>query len=415
MGLTRSAGFRTAAAPPPPPPVPSFSSFSPFSSFSSCERLARTAERGLFDFLLLTGDRAHRDGPATGPGAGCRPEPLTVLGALAAVTDRLGLAAGVDPLHDEPYAPARRLASLDHLSGGRAACHLETAPDNAGHGVRVAEFLRTARELWDSWSPCGQQRSVVHRGRHFTVEGEFTVPRSPQGHPVVIQEDGRTEGRDLAARTADVLVVRQHSARAARGVAADITARLAAHGRAPGDLRVMPEVTVVLGDTAAEARERAGELDRLRVPPGHALRALGRIWGRDLSGYDPDGPLPGLDPDPGPPGPGRAPADERLRTAARWRALAADGGLSIRRTVARATAPPPLAGTPQDVAGRMDTLVREGVADGFVLVPHPAAGGLDDFVDRVVPLLQERGVFRTAYEGPTLRSHLGLAAPVWKG
>ncbi|MEW2573972.1 LLM class flavin-dependent oxidoreductase [Streptomyces sp. NPDC047070] len=302
--------------------------------FASFERLARTAERGLFDFLLLAGEV-----PPAGHG-GHTPEPVTVLNALIAGTERIGLAATVDTASHEPYELARRLATLDHLSAGRAAWNV---PASADPPARAAEFVDVSRELWDSWTPDGIVRPFAHRGRHFDIAGEFTVPRSPQGHPVVIRPcDESPEGGEFAASTAEVILTRYGTPEAGRAHHAAVKGRLAGYGRDHADLKIMAEVTVVLGDTAAEARERAG--------------ALGASDGR-----------------------------------------------------------PSFVGTPESVAAEMEDSVRTGAADGFVLVPHPAPGGLDAFVDRVVPLLQERGAFRTHYTGTTLRSHLGLPEPVWKG
>ncbi|MER6914700.1 NtaA/DmoA family FMN-dependent monooxygenase [Streptomyces sp. NPDC000594] len=409
-------------------------------AFSAFGRLARTAERGLFDFVLLPDGRrarerhtpGHETGRETGHdhGATGRPEPLTVLSALAAVTERIGLAAAVDLGRHEPYELARRLASLDHLSGGRAAWSVVTSvdpfagadrrqggADHAEQHARAEEFVRTARALWDSWTPDGRQRPLDHRGRHFSVAGEFTVARSPQGHPVVIQSGGSHAGRELAAKAADVVLSRHRTLASARAFAADLRGRFAAQGRDPAELTVMPGVTVVLGDSAADARERAAALREGQLSPAGAIAALERIWGRDLSGHDPEGPLPEIDPAPG----GGPPARCGGRTAdgpavaERLRALSRRKGLTSRQTVAEVTARQTFVGTPEQVAAEMAVLLRERAADGFLLLPQPTPGGLDDFVARVVPLLQERGILRTGYEGSTLRSHLGLAEPVWKG
>ncbi|MFF8311681.1 NtaA/DmoA family FMN-dependent monooxygenase [Streptomyces lydicus] len=397
-------------------------------AFSSFAHLARTAERGLFDFFFLAEGlrlREHKgrihDLDVVG-----RPESLTVLSALAAVTERLGLAATVSATFNEPYELARRLASLDHLSAGRAAWNVVTTSDaftgenfrrggyldRADRYTRAAEFVATARELWDSWTADGQPRPFAHRGEHFTVRGEFTVPRSPQGHPVVIQAGDSPEGREFAASAADVIFTRHSGAEAGRAFYADVKGRLARYGRRPGDLKIMPGVTFVLGDTAAEAQEHAAEIRRRQVSPQHALLTLEQVWGVDLSAYDPDGPLPDIDPDPrGELAQGRVRIADPKAVADRWRALSRAKGLSIRETVIETTGRQSFIGTPQDVAAQMDAFVQTDAADGFILVPHLTPGGLDPFVDRVVPLLQERGVFRTEYSGSTLRSHLGLPAP----
>ncbi|MFD5078198.1 NtaA/DmoA family FMN-dependent monooxygenase [Streptomyces sp. NPDC058371] len=400
--------------------------------FTSFEHLARTAERGLFDFFFLAEGlrlREHKgrihDLDVVG-----RPESLTVLSALAGVTERLGLAATVNATFNEPYELARRLATLDHLSEGRAAWNVVTSSDaftgenfrrggfldRADRYTRAAEFVQTARELWDSWTPDGVSRPFAHRGRHFDIAGEFTVPRSPQGHPVVIQAGDSQEGREFAASSADVVFTRHGTLEAGREFYADVKERLARYGRAPGDLKIMPGVTFVLGDTAAEAQERASEIRRRQVSPQNALLALEQIWGVDLSAYDPDGPLPDIDPVPDSGlTQGRTRRGDPFVIAGKWRALSREKGLSIRQTVIEVTGRQSFIGTPEAVAADLDEFVRTDAADGFILVPHLTPGGIDEFVDRVVPLLQERGSFRTEYTGTTLRSHLGLPEPVWKG
>ncbi|MCX5089253.1 NtaA/DmoA family FMN-dependent monooxygenase [Streptomyces sp. NBC_00365] len=400
--------------------------------FASFEHLARTAERGLFDFFFLAEGlrlREHKgrihDLDVVG-----RPESITVLNALAAVTERLGLAATVNATFNEPYELARRLATLDHLSGGRAAWNVVTSSDaftgenfrrggfldRADRYARAAEFVATARELWDSWTPEGVARPFAHRGQHFDIAGEFGLPRSPQGQPVVIQAGDSDEGREFAASTADVVFTRHGTLEAGREFYADVKGRLAAYGRSPEDLKIMPGVTVVLGDTAADAVERAAEIRRRQVSPQNALLALEQIWGVDLSSYDPDGPLPDIDPEPEPAlAQGRVRVADPLAVAEKWRSLSRAKGLSIRQTVIEASGRQSFIGTPEAVAAELDEFVTGEAADGFILVPHLTPGGLDEFVDRVVPLLQERGAFRTEYTGTTLRSHLGLPEPVWKG
>ncbi|WP_062647128.1 NtaA/DmoA family FMN-dependent monooxygenase [Streptomyces maremycinicus] len=398
-------------------------------AFSSFDHLARTAERGLFDFLLLAEGprpRAHRGRIHDRDAAG-RPEPLTVLHALAAVTEHLGLAATADAAFHEPFELARKLATLDHLSEGRAAWHVVTSAgagtgenfrrgdylDRADRYPRAAEFVATARRLWDSWTPGGAARPFAHQGRHFDIAGEFTVPRPPQGHPVVIQAGGSAQARECAAATADVVLAPHGTPEAGRALYADIKGRLAKYGRTAADLRIMPGVTVVLGDTAAEAQERAATIRRQLVTPQRAVLTLERLWGVDLSAYDPDGPLPDFDPVADPRD--RARHGEAVATAGKLRALSREKGLSLRQTVIETSARQSFIGTPDAVAAELARSVREEAADGFVLLPQLMPDGLDEFVDRVVPLLQERGVFRTAYEGRTLRSHLGLPGPARDG
>ncbi len=400
--------------------------------FSSFEHLARTAERGLFDFFFLAEGLRLREhnGLIHDLDVVGRPESLTVLNALAAVTDRLGLAATVNATFNEPFELARRLATLDHLSAGRAGWNVVTSSDaftgenfrrggyldRAERYTRAAEFVATARELWDSWTPDGTPRTFAHHGEHFSIEGEFTLPRPPQGHPVVIQAGDSPECCEFAASAADVIFTRHGTLEAGRAFYADVKGRLAKYGREPDELKIMPGVGFVLGDTDAEAREKAAEIRLQQVSPQNAMLALEQVWGRDLSSYDPDGPLPETDPVPDSElVQGRVRHGDPLAVATRWRALSREKGFSIRQTVIEATTRQSFIGSPRTVAAELAEFVAAGAADGFVLVPHLTPGGLDDFVDEVVPLLQERGVFRAAYTGSTLRSHLGLAEPVWKG
>ncbi len=400
--------------------------------FSSFVHLARTAERGKFDFFFLAEGLRLREhnGRIHDLDVVGRPESLTVLSALAAVTERLGLAATVNATFNEPYELARRLATLDHLSAGRAAWNVVTSSDaftgenfrrggyldRADRYTRAAEFVATARELWDSWTPDGDSRPFAHDGEQFTISGEFTVPRSPQGHPVVIQAGDSGEGREFAASAADIIFTRHGTLEAGRAFYADVKARLAAYGREPDDLKIMPGVTVVVGDTDAEAQEQAYEIRRQQVSPQNAILAAEQLWGRDLSAYDPDGPLPEVDPvvDSGLVK-GRVLHGDPFAVVARWRAISEAKGLSLRQTVIETTTRQSFIGCPRTVAAELTAFVDERAADGFILVPHLTPGGLDDFVDRVVPLLQESGAFRSEYSGSTLRSHLGLAEPVWKG
>jgi FMN-dependent oxidoreductase (nitrilotriacetate monooxygenase family) len=407
--------------------------------FASFAHLARTAERGLFDlFFLAEGLRLReRHGRIHDLDVVGRPDALTVLTALAGVTTRLGLAGTVTTTFNEPYDLARRLATLDHLSGGRAAWNVVTSSDaftgeNFRRGgflehsrryERAAEFVRAARTLWDSW-PAGPvpadtgagafvrdagAGAFTHRGPHFDIGGHFTVPRGPQGHPVIIQAGDSGEGRDFSAATADVVFTRHAAPRAGQAFYRDVKSRLAGFGRSPEELKVLPAATFVLGDTDEDARERAEDVRHRQVSPQTALARLEQVWNRDLSGYDPDGPLPREDPDPDLVTKGRTRRyDDRLATARAWRAIAEERDLSIRELVIEVTGRQSFVGTPATVAAQIDRYVQADAADGFILVPHLVPGGLDEFVDTVVPLLQERGVFRTEYTASTLRGHLGL-------
>ncbi|MFC0042258.1 NtaA/DmoA family FMN-dependent monooxygenase [Actinomadura rayongensis] len=407
--------------------------------FASFVHLARTAERAKFDFFFLAEGLRLRElkGRIHDLDVAGRPESLTVLSALAAVTTHLGLAATVNSTFNEPYEVARRLASLDHLSGGRAAWNVVTSYDaftgenfrrggfldEADRYTRAAEFLRTARELWDSWTdrdlladPAAGQfvregaGEFAHHGRHFDIHGRFATPRGPQGHPVIIQAGDSDEGREFAARDADVIFSRHSTLEDGRAFYKDVKSRLAKYGRGPDELKILPAVTYVLGDTDEDAAERAAEIRRAQVSPQTAIAFLEAVWGRDLSGYDPDGPLPDVEPDLGEGvSKGRAQfRGDRAATVRQWRALAEERGLSIRELAIETTARQTFVGTARTVADRIDEFVQTDAADGFIFVPHLTPGGLDDLAEHVVPLLQEKGVFRADYTGPTLRDHLGL-------
>ncbi|MER7669131.1 NtaA/DmoA family FMN-dependent monooxygenase [Kitasatospora sp. NPDC096128] len=400
--------------------------------FESFRHLAQTAERGKFDFFFLaeglrlreTNGRIH-DLDVVG-----RPESITVLNALAAVTERIGLAATVNATFNEPYELARRFASLDHLSGGRAAWNVVTSSDaftgenfrrggyldRADRYTRAAEFVELARKLWDSGDTRGfadtGDAEVRHAGRQFEVRGRLSLPRPPQGHPVVIQAGDSDEGREFAAATADVIFSRHSTLADGQAFHRDVKRRLAGYGRKPDELKILPAATFVLGDTDADAAERAAEVRRAQVGPQTTINHLEQVWGVDLSGHDPDGPLPTVDPDPDSAlVQGRVRLPDPVGTAARWRALAAEKNLTSRELVIEVTGRQSFIGSPATVAGQIDHFVQNDAADGYILVPHLTPGGLDEFVDRVVPLLQERGVFRTDYTGPTLRDHLGLPVP----
>ncbi|MFI8361506.1 NtaA/DmoA family FMN-dependent monooxygenase [Streptomyces sp. NPDC085612] len=414
--------------------------------FDSFVHFARTAERAKFDFLFLAEGLRLREqhGRIYDLDVVGRPDTFTVLAALAAVTDRLGLTGTINSTFNEPYEVARQFASLDHLSEGRAAWNVVTSWDaftgeNFRRGgflpredrySRAREFLSTATELFDSWSAgavladAGSGRflrdpaagSFAHRGRHFDIAGRFNVPRSPQGRPVVFQAGDSDEGREFAAASADAIFGRYGTLDEGRAFYADVKRRLAAYGRTRDELKILPAATFVLGDTDAEAHEAAYEVRRRQVSGQTAIAFLEHVWNRDLSGYDPDGPLPDVDPLPGENTVALGRASVRafrdpLETARQWRALAAAKNLSIRELVISTTADQTFVGSPATVAASIDALVQADAADGFIPVPHLTPGGLDAFADTVVPLLQERGVFRTEYEGTTLREHLGLAVP----
>ncbi|MET0725835.1 MAG: NtaA/DmoA family FMN-dependent monooxygenase [Leifsonia sp.] len=413
--------------------------------FSSFEHFARNAERGRFDYLFLAEGlrlREHRglihDLDVVG-----RPNTLAILAAVAAVTEHIGLVGTLSSTFNEPYELARQLATLDHLSSGRAGWNVVTSSD-AFHGAnfrrggflehadrynRAAEFVGLAKEFWDSWSDDAVVadaasgrfladdaiETVRHHGRQFDVTGRPTVPCSPQRYPVIVQAGDSPDGRDFAARHAEVIFSLHSSFDDARTFYTDVKGRLAGWGRTEDSLQILPGATFVIGDSAADAAEKARQTTLAQVSHQTAISTLEQVWGRDLSAYDADGPLPDIEPDLDGPGVTRGRARHTRDVApiiASWRELAAAENLSIRELVIRTSGRQSFVGTPEHIASEIDRYVQNRATDGFVIVPTTNPYGLDEFVDRVVPLLQERGVCRTEYEeGATLRDNLGLPEP----
>ncbi|MGX4734612.1 NtaA/DmoA family FMN-dependent monooxygenase [Kitasatospora griseola] len=413
--------------------------------FSSFAHFARTAERAKFDFLFLAEGLRLREqhGRIYDLDVVGRPDTFTVLAALAAVTDRLGLAGTINSTFNEPYEVARQFASLDHLSAGRAAWNVVTSWDaftgeNFRRGgflreedryARARQFLEASWQLFDSWH--GDELLAdrasgkflndpdagrfAYRSSEFDISGRFDVPRAPQGRPVIFQAGDSDQGREFAAASADAIFSRHGTLFAGQAFYADVKGRLARYGRQRDELKILPSVTFALGDTDVEAHERAALIRRQQVSGQTAIRLLEQVWNRDLSDLDPDGPLPAQDPLIGEHTIARGRASVRmtrdpLAVANEWRALAATKRLSVRELIIEVTGRQSFIGTPARVAEEMNRFVQEDASDGFILAPHLTPTGLDEFADKVVPLLQERGVFRTEYRGDTLRDHLGLAA-----
>lgn len=409
--------------------------------FSSFEHLARTAERAKFDFLFLAEGLRLREkkGLIHDLDVVGRPDTLPVLAAIAAVTEHLGLIGTINATFNEPYELARQFATLDHLSDGRAGWNVVTSSDaftgeNFRRGgflvhsqryERAGEVLEVARQLWRSWDEDAVLADAragafladagagtfAHHGVHVDVEGQFAVPRSPQVDPVVLQAGDSAQGRELAARSADGVFTFARSIEEARGYYRDVKKRAAAYGRDPDDLLVLPGATFALGDTLAEAEENAAHVRRLQVSGQTAIQFLELTWRRDLSAYDPDGPLPDVDPDLEAEslvqGQARQGYDPRVQVK-EWRDLAEAKKLSIRDLVIEVSGAQTFVGTPASVAEEIDHRVQTDAADGFILVPHITPTGLDEFAEKVVPVLQEKGVFRTEYTGSTFRQNLGL-------
>jgi FMN-dependent oxidoreductase (nitrilotriacetate monooxygenase family) len=413
--------------------------------FDSFARFARTAERGKFDFMFLAEGLRLREqnGQIYDLDVVGRPDTFAILAALAAVTDYLGLTGTINSTFNEPYEVARQFASLDHLSGGRAAWNVVTSWDaftgeNFRRGGYLAQgdryerartFLQTATELWDSWQGdevLADKRTgeflatptpgaFQHKDAFFDIEGHFNVPRSPQGRPVIFQAGDSDEGRDFAASSADAIFTGHATLEAGQAFYADVKGRLRKYGRTPDQLLILPAATFVLGDTDAEAADVAREVRRAQVSPQTALRFIEQLWNTELADFDVDGPLPDFDPvvSENLISKGRASVRQLAKNpvdrANEWRDRAADGRLSAREVVIEVTGRQSFVGSPETVAAAINQRVQGDAADGYILVPHITPDGLAPFVDRVVPLLQERGVFRADYAGTTLRDHLGLA------
>jgi FMN-dependent oxidoreductase (nitrilotriacetate monooxygenase family) len=407
--------------------------------FASFVHFARAAEAGLFDFLFLAEGlrlREHR-GQIHDLDVVGRPDTFTVLNALASVTTHLGLGGTINTTFNEPYEVAKQFASLDLLSGGRAAWNLVTSSDaftgeNFRRGgflrpdqryERAAEILEVAKKCWDSWAEDavaadratgvflreGALRRVDHDGDQFGVHGWFGTPRARQGYPVLLQSGDSDAGREFGAATADAIFSRHGSLESGQAFFQDLKGRMPRYGRHPDELKILPAATFVLGDTEADAEERAEHVRRQQVGPLTAIAFLEQVWGRDLSGCDPDGPLPDVDPDPDNVSITRGRVrheKDPAALAAQWRELAESRSLSIRELIVETTSRQSFIGTPAQVAEQIDGYVQAGASDGFILVPHLTPGGLDEFVAKVVPELQDRGSYRTAYTGATLRDHL---------
>lgn len=414
--------------------------------FDSFVRFAQTAERGKFDFMFLAEGLRLREqgGQIYDLDVVGRPDTFTVLAALAAVTDRLGLTGTINSTFNEPYEVARQFASLDHLSEGRAAWNVVTSwdaftgenfrrggflPENQRY-ERAESFLVAAHTLFDSWRGdeivADKEHGVflsdaaagefAYHNDHFDICGRFNVPRSPQGRPVIFQAGDSERGREFAAASADAIFSRYGTLEDGQKFYADVKGRLAKYDRRHDQLLILPAATFVLGDTDAEAAELAHEVRLAQVSPATAIKFLEQLWNRDLTDHDPDGPLPTVDPRVGENTIAKGRASVRIHrdpiaVANEWRAKAEAENLTTRELIIEVTGRQNFVGSAATMAESINHLVQSDASDGFILVPHVTPGGLDPFVDRVVPLLQERGVFRTDYEGTTLREHLGLGVP----
>ncbi|MFC4005923.1 LLM class flavin-dependent oxidoreductase [Nonomuraea purpurea] len=392
------------------------------------QELARIAERGrldsvfLADGVALNGDVRHN--------ALDRLEPLTLLSALAAVTDHIGLIATVSTTYNEPFHVARKFASLDHISGGRAGWNIVTSageaearnfgvvrPSHADRYARAGEFLEVVRKLWDSWeddaivgdragghyADTGKIHAIEHLGEHFSVSGPLNTSRTPQGHPLLVQAGSSEDGKEFAARHAEAVFTAQQTLADGQEFYADLKRRLAAHGRRHEDVLILPGISPIIGSTEREALRLEKELEDLIIP-AYGLAQLSRMTGLDLTEDDLDAPLPDV------------PAETDGAQSRRKLVvdLARREHLTVRELIGRLAGGRGhrvVAGTPAQIADQMQEWFMNGAADGFNVMPPILPGGLSDFVDYVVPELQVRGLFRYEYEGRTLRGNYGLPRP----
>lgn len=392
-------------------------------------RTAQLAERGTFDAVFLADFPALSDRPEYRPFQSL--EPTVVLTALAAATSHIGLIATASSSYNEPYNIARRYASLDHISGGRAGINVVTTADpaaarNFGVGVlahgarydRAAEFTHVVKSLWDSWEDdalvgdkanarlvdTSRVHRIAHKGRYFSVEGPLNVPRPPQGRLPVVQAGGSDDGKEFAAEHADAVFSVAHSLPDAIDYATDLRARAARFGRRGDEIRIFPGLVTVIGSTEEEARRREEALWDL-VPIEYGLGRLAGILQVDPASLDLDAPLPDNL---------VLPTDGMQTFFKGALTLASRGKLTVRQLIRAqggGTGHRIVVGTPEQIAAGIGEWFATGAVDGFNVMPDVIASGLEAFVDHVVPLLRRQGIFREAYEGRTLRDHLGLARP----
>ncbi|OZF36314.1 LLM class flavin-dependent oxidoreductase [Rhodococcus sp. 14-2483-1-2] len=387
------------------------------------EELAQLAERGKFDAVFFADGHSVRD-PA---GAGTWfLEPITALSAMARATTHIGLVTTVSSTFYTPFHAARMLASLDHISGGRAGWNVVTSMFDAearNHGMdvipareeryaRAEEFVDTALALWDSWdadaltldragayADPAKVHAIDHDGKHFRVDGPLTVPRSPQGRPVLFQAGASGPGRDLAAAYAEAIYAVAYDLVAAQSYYEDVKTRICHAGRDSAAVGIMPGLVTYIGSTMDEARRKKAELDEL-LPTEQSLAMLSTFTGQDCAAWELDAPVPPLPPAAEFTGP-----QGRYETILRIVEKDAPTVRELLGTLAAGGGHATMIGTPESIADEMQSWIGRG-ADGFNLMCPRYPDSLEDFVDQVVPILQRRGVFRAEYTESTLRGHL---------
>jgi len=402
-------------------------------NFQHLKRFIQKLEQGRFDAFFMADHLALLNMPMKALKRSATVtsfDPLTLLPALAVVTEHIGLIATASTTYNEPYHIARKFASLDHISGGRAGWNLVTTSNpeaarnfgleaHAEHGERyrrAREFFDVVTGLWDSWADDAFIRDVEagiffdpaklhvldHKGEHLSVRGPLNIARPIQGWPVIVQAGASEAGRQIAAETAEVVFGSQNNLADAQRFYADVKGRMAKIGRSPDQLKILPGAFVVVGDSLAEARAKKTRLDGL-VHPDSGIASLSVQLGTDASSFDLDGPLPDI-------------PESNASKSARQKLIdmAKRENMTVRQLaqyVGGSYGTLEMVGTPVTIADQMEEWLTTEGCDGFnVMFPY-LPGGLDDFVDRVIPELQRRGLFRRKYEGKTLRENLGLRRP----
>jgi FMN-dependent oxidoreductase (nitrilotriacetate monooxygenase family) len=403
-------------------------------NFAHLTRFIRKLEQGRFDAFFMADHLAVLNMPMAALQRSATVtsfDPLTLLPALAVQTAHIGLIATASTTYNEPYHVARKFASLDHISNGRAGWNLVTSGnptealnfgldehvEHARRYRRAREFFDVVTGLWDSWADDAFVRDVGngvffdpeklhvlnHKGEHLKVRGPLNIARPVQGWPVIVQAGSSDAGRQIAAETAEVVFGSSNEINAARAFYADVKGRMRQIGRDPDHLKILPGAFVVIGATVAEARAKKRRLDDL-VHPDSGMASLSVQLGTDASKFDLDGPLPEDLPETN----ASKSARQKLIDKARTERLTVR---QLAQYVGGAYGALEFIGTPATIADAMQEWLQTDACDGFnVMFPY-LPGGLDDFVDLVVPELQRRGLFRTEYEGRTLRENLGLPRP----
>lgn len=393
--------------------------------------LARIAERGKLDAIFFADHPVLKDRAQDRPWDSL--DPFTLIAALSGVTEKIGLVATASTTYNDPYGLARRFATLDHVSKGRAAWNAVTTanaaaaanfslghhPDPDARYGRAAEFLEIVNQLWDSWDDdaiIGDKEGgtfvdpeaihrIDHHGKHFDVAGPLEVPRSPQGRPVVFQAGSSEPGKDLAARFAEAIFTAQPVLDEAQAFYADVKSRVRRYGRDPDKVLILPGLSFFIGGTEEEAKRLQTTFEDLTIPT-YGLSQLRRVTGIDYSNHDLDDVV-------------RVPARDAMASDHKSRHdlvhhLTSTETVTLRQLLRRLSAGRGhriTTGTPDQVADTIIHWFENGAADGFNLIPPALPTSLESFVELVVPILQKRGVFRTEYGGTTLREHLGLDRP----